>query len=73
MGGVVSIGDDMSAGGGDILGDLDLLFFLPLPGGGDTLSGGGDMLGGDLDLCFFGVLPGGLGLLNFALYAVTGG
>ena len=63
----------MSSGGGDTLGDLDLLFLVLLSGGGDTLSGGGDTLGGDLDLFFFVVLPGGLGLLNFALYAVTGG
>ena len=57
------------SGGGDTLGDLDLLF----PRGGDMLSDGGDTLGGDLDLLFFVVLPGGFGLLNLALYAVTGG
>ena len=79
----MSEGSDVSGGGDvlggdtggsdDTLGDLDLLFLVLLSGGGDTLSGGGDTLGGDLDLFFFVVLPGGLGLLNFALYAVTGG
>ena len=73
MSGGGDVGDDVSGGGGDTLGDLDLLFLVLLSGVGDTLSGGGDTLGGDLDLFFFVVLPGGLGLLNFALYAATGG
>lgn len=71
VGGDVSGGGDTSGGGGDKLGDLDLLFFLPFSGTGDTLLRGGEILAGDL--FFFIVLPGGLGLLNFALYAVTGG
>ena len=71
VGGDISGGGD--TGGGDTLGDLDLLFFLVLSGGGETVEGGDMLGGGDLDLFFFVVLPGGLGLLNFALYAVTGG